>query len=284
VKVSVITVAKNAAEQIGLTIASVAAQTYPDIEHVFVDGASTDGTVEVISAAKSAVLLSEPDAGIYDAMQKGVSLASGDVLYFLNAGDVFADENVVEDVAAFFRLTGADAVFGNLLAGEASPSHDHPVYRPGKILDLGYFSNRGFFFDESIHHQTIFYRRHIFVRCGYLAEDPAANGEYHLNMCAFVREGFIAKHLPRTIARFALGGYSTSDFAVERARFETARDILRRQFFPSGPGTHRGTEYLLYPSSLKNRFRILVRHPRLRAPIDCVRRFRHGRSRVPRWH
>ncbi|RWB56738.1 glycosyltransferase family 2 protein [Mesorhizobium sp.] len=273
-KISIVTVCRNAEVSLSSTIESVKSQTYGDIEHVFVDGASTDRTVDLIKSSRPAAFISEPDSGIYDAMQKGITLTTGDALFFLNSGDIFCDERVVADVVTFFKLTKADAVFGNLWVGDHTEGHDHPVYRPGQLIDLGYFSNRQMFFDESIHHQTIFYSRKIFDRCGYLCDEPAANGEYYLNMCAFVREGFVVKHLPRGITRFALGGYSTSNFAAEWARFSAARDILRRRFFPQGPGGGSSTEYLYYPPSFANRIKILVRNPRVRTLLDYGRRVR----------
>ncbi|MGY4171637.1 glycosyltransferase family 2 protein [Bradyrhizobium sp. USDA 4529] len=269
-KVSIITVCKNAEQQIGATIASVAAQTFSSIEHVFIDGASTDRTVAIISAAGRSRVLSEPDDGIYPAMSKGVAFATGDVLFFLNSGDIFADPEVVSDVVSFFDLTSADAVFGNLMP-LLDGHYDHPMYRPGKIIDQGYFGNSSLFFDESIHHQTMFYRRSIFRRCGFICQNPAATGEYHLNLCAFVREGLVAKHLPRTIAKFRLGGHSTSDFAVEWDRFSTARDILRRMFFPDGPPRRHGAEFFYYQPSLKNRLKFSARHWRLRNALRGAR-------------
>jgi glycosyltransferase involved in cell wall biosynthesis len=161
-KISIVTVCRNAKATVGSTIDSVRSQVYGNIEHVFVDGASTDGTIDLIIASKPAAFVSEPDDGIYYAMQKAIPLTTGDALFFLNSGDTFCDEHVVADVVDFFKLTKADAVFGNLLVGEATERHDHPAYRPGQIIDLGYFADRQMFFDESIHHQTIFYKRSIF--------------------------------------------------------------------------------------------------------------------------
>ncbi|WP_424629450.1 glycosyltransferase family 2 protein [Bradyrhizobium sp. SYSU BS000235] len=277
-KVSVITVCRNAEADIAATIASVQAQDYPDIEHVFVDGASTDRTLEIIRASRPARVVSEPDAGIYHAMQKGIGLSTGEVLYFLNSGDVLADDRVVSDAVQFFDLTGADAVFGNLLP-VANAHFSHPMYRPGRVIDQGYFANRQMFFDQCIHHQTVFYRRAIFTRCGYICDEAAANGEYFLHMCAFVREGFSARHLPRLIARFALGGYSTSDFEIEWRRFEAARDILRRRFFQTKPLMMSKSEYLHAPPSFMNRLKMLSRDPRMRWLFLAVQQLRYGARR-----
>lgn len=273
-KVSIVTVSKNAEQQIGTTIASVADQTFPNIEHVFVDGASTDRTVDIINAARPSRVLSEPDDGIYQAMSKGVALATGDIIFFLNCGDVFADEEVVADVVSFFDLTAADAVFGNLMP-VVDGGYDHPMYRPGKIIDQGYFGNAGLFFDESIHHQTMFYKKDIFERCSLVCQNPLVTGEYYLGLCAFVREGFTAKHLPRTIAKFRLGGYSTSDFAAEWKRFSMAREILRGMFFPDGPPRRHGTDFFYYRPSLKNRLKFSARHWRVRNVLRGARALRH---------
>jgi glycosyltransferase len=262
-RVSVITVCLNTRSTIEETLGSVREQSFPFIEYVLIDGGSTDGTVEVIKASNPDYFISEPDEGIYYAMQKGANAASGDIVYFLNSGDTFYDKNVISDVVEFFNKTGSDAVFGNLLPCYLSPgdTHDHEAFRDQKMLDLSYFNNRKLFFDESIHHQTIFYRKSIFDHCGFICDNTDANGEYHLNMCAFVSHGYSIKHLPRTICRFALGGKSTSNFSEEWERYTLARDILRKRYFPSGQNIAISSEneYLYYPPSARNRLKILLR-------------------------
>lgn len=101
-KISVVTVCFNAADMIEKTIMSVVGQTYPDMEYIVIDGASTDGTVDIISrhADRIAYWRSERDKGIYDAMNKGIEAASGDYIIFMNAGDTFTSPNVLESVAA----------------------------------------------------------------------------------------------------------------------------------------------------------------------------------------
>ena len=115
-KLSVITVSFNARDVIRQTLASVTGQTYSDLEYIVIDGGSTDGTQAVIGeyTARIARFVSEPDGGIYFGMNKGIAAATGDFVLFLNAGDRFADERVLEDVAAFIGAhPGADAVFGD---------------------------------------------------------------------------------------------------------------------------------------------------------------------------
>ena len=111
-KVSVVTVCYNAGDILEDTIKSVVSQTYGDMEYIIIDGASSDGTVDVIKkySDKITYWVSEPDKGIYDAMNKGILAATGDYIIFMNAGDRFANSSVVENVAS--RLNGATVVTG----------------------------------------------------------------------------------------------------------------------------------------------------------------------------
>jgi glycosyltransferase involved in cell wall biosynthesis len=119
--VSIVTVCRNAAAELETTIASVASQTYPAIEYIVIDGASTDGTAEVIRRASSDIdeWVSEPDAGIYDAMNKGARRATGEWILFMNAGDRFYSNDAIDDLLGA-RNTDADLLYG-----------DHEVRYPG---------------------------------------------------------------------------------------------------------------------------------------------------------
>ncbi len=232
--VSVVTVCYNARDVIRLTLDSVKRQTFPGVEHVVIDGGSKDGTQDIVREFDVAYFVSEPDKGIYDAMEKGARAARGDILIFLNAGDLFYDRDVCADVAKFFSDAGADLVFGNLMPAYQRPSdsHDHGAFRSGDLLDLSYYSNRRRIYDESIHHQATFYRRWIFSKCSYYCDAPEANGEYNVLMSAVMRQNAVVKHIPRPISRFMLGGTSTKNFAEEWARYTAARDALRGLYCP----------------------------------------------------
>ena len=105
-KVSVITVVRNGAATIGATLESVAEQAHPHIEHVVIDGASSDQTVEIVRASGRPLrLLSEPDCGVFDAFNKGLALSTGDVIGYLNCGDTYWSRDVVARVAARFATT-----------------------------------------------------------------------------------------------------------------------------------------------------------------------------------
>ena len=114
-KLSVITVVRNCADTIAETLGTVAEQSHRDLEHIVIDGASTDATLEIVArhAGPSVRIVSEPDHGIYDAMNKGVRLSTGQVIGFLNADDVYAHPRVIADVVAAMQRDDVDAVFGD---------------------------------------------------------------------------------------------------------------------------------------------------------------------------
>lgn len=134
-KISVVTVCYNAVDSIEKTILSVINQTYQNIEYIIIDGGSTDGTVDVIKKYIShiAYWVSEPDKGIYDAMNKGIANATGDYINFMNAGDYFINNHIVADIAISVQNEYADVVFGNavyLLGGTYYEVKATPFYVP----------------------------------------------------------------------------------------------------------------------------------------------------------
>lgn len=115
--ISIITVALNVRSTVEATITSVLGQTYKNIEYVIIDGGSTDGTLDIINKYKNKIhkFISKPDKGVYDGMNKGILAASGDIVGFLNADDVFYDKNVIQKVASVFTNAEVDCVYGNLV-------------------------------------------------------------------------------------------------------------------------------------------------------------------------
>ncbi len=134
-KISVVTVCYNSVDTIEETMLSVLNQTYPDVEYIIIDGGSTDGTVDIIKkyAGRVAYWISEPDKGIYDAMNKGIAAATGDYINFMNSGDRFASTNVIEN--CFSNLRGTPIIiYGNWIESVES------MLIPKKALELGYLS------------------------------------------------------------------------------------------------------------------------------------------------
>src|SRR3989338_780018 len=116
-KVTIITVCKNAQDTIEETIKSVASQDYKDIEYLIIDGKSTDETLKIINKYKNKIdnIISEPDKGIYYAMNKGIKRSTGDLVYFLNSGDLFFDKNTVLNVVKLFDKNKIPAYHANLV-------------------------------------------------------------------------------------------------------------------------------------------------------------------------
>jgi len=115
-KFSIITVSFNSVATIETTLSSVAGQTHTDIEHIVIDGGSTDGTLEIIDRYRSGLahVIAGPDKGIYDAMNKGIAVASGDIIGILNADDFYADRDVITHITSAFEDESVDACYGDL--------------------------------------------------------------------------------------------------------------------------------------------------------------------------
>ena len=116
-KISIITVCYNSEKTIYDAINSINMQTYPNIEHVFIDGLSTDETLDVIkiNSKRDNIIISEPDKGIYDALNKGILNATGDIIGFLHSDDVLNESNTIEDIVNTFNIESVDGVYGDLL-------------------------------------------------------------------------------------------------------------------------------------------------------------------------
>ena len=127
-KVTVITVARNARNDLRRTMESVARLSYPDVEYIVVGGASTDGTVEMLEKSKGVRWTSEADRGIYDAMNKGVTKATGEWVIFMNAGDRFASDDVIERVFSHPETDAADVIYGDVVKrGTVCSASPEPV-------------------------------------------------------------------------------------------------------------------------------------------------------------
>lgn len=199
----------------------MAGQTYFDVEHIVIDGASTDGTMEIVERHRRnlAKVVSERDHGIYDAMNKGIVAASGEIVGFLNADDVYANADVLSKVAAVMRRDGLDAVYG-----------DVAFYRPGdqgKPLRRYRSSN---FSPERIAwgwmpaHPALFVKRSVFERVGPFRADYRIAGDFEFVARAFRRGGLRFRHIPEVLVRMRTGGASTGGW---RSTILLNREVLR---------------------------------------------------------
>jgi glycosyltransferase involved in cell wall biosynthesis len=206
-KISVITVCYNSAETIGQTLKSVRNQSYKNIEHIIVDGASVDETLEAIKSEGSSIVkfLSERDDGIYDAMNKGIRLATGEVVVFLNADDFYKDSNVLARVAAVMQAEELDAVYG-----------DVEFFRPGQQDSVVRRYNSGRFTANRLGwgwmpaHPALFVRRVLFERYGMFCTDYRIAGDFEFIARVFKHTELRHRHLPESLVCMQMGGISTS--------------------------------------------------------------------------
>lgn len=158
-KISVITVCFQAERTIAKTIESVKYQTYQDIEYIIVDGGSSDGTMAVIEETLGDYpkkIISEPDRGIYDAMNKGIHLAEGEYIHFLNAGDTYHDIRVIERTVSQIEKTGADIVYGDIVYLYPDGSRERRNYGSKCSRQVYYLTG------DCINHQAMFAKRSLF--------------------------------------------------------------------------------------------------------------------------
>ena len=203
VKISVITVSYNSAATIADTVRSVASQTHPDIEHLVIDGRSADDTVRVVEAHRhpNLVLSSEPDKGIYDAMNKGLSRATGEVIGFLNADDFYADAQVLARVAkAFEDDPRVEACFGDLLY-VSEDNRKVMRYWKSRTYEKGSFS-RGW----CPAHPTFYIRRSALERLGPFDQIYRLAADTEFMMRYLERGGVRSVYIPHVQVRMRVGG------------------------------------------------------------------------------
>lgn len=205
VKISIITATWNCADTVGDCLDSVAAQSWPHREHLVIDGASRDATLELLTTrrAQLAVLLSEPDRGIYDALNKGIARASGDVVGFLHADDVYAGPAVLARVAAAFADPAVAAVYGDL----RYVRKDDPA-RVVRHWKAGPFSLARLRRGWMPPHPTLYVRREWYRRMGGFDLGYRIAADYHSILRLFPQPEFRSVYLPEVLVKMRLGGTS----------------------------------------------------------------------------
>ncbi len=209
-KVSIITVVFNGAATIRDSIESVLAQTYTDIEYIIIDGKSTDGTVEIVQSygAKIAYFQSGPDKGLYDAMNKGICRATGDIIGILNADDFYRNQNVIAHLVQRFKDTGADGVYADTVYVDALDTNrikrywQANPYRPGAFR-WGWMPP----------HQTFFVKRSVYERFGYFSLDLGSAADYELMLRVIHKNGIHLEYLPEVVVVMRVGGISNRSIA-----------------------------------------------------------------------
>lgn len=225
-KVSIITVAYNAAATIADTLQSVVAQRYGDIEHLIIDGASTDDTAEIVAAHGGArtVFKSAPDNGLYDAMNKGLAAATGDLIGFLNADDFYTRTDAVDLIVRTARANPAAQAVSGAIVIAAADRLDHAIraYPPQP------FAPWMMRFGHMPPHPAFYARRAAALAVGDFDNDLRIGADFEWMLRFFRVHGFAAAPLPQTIVLMRDGGISTQGFASRRQIIREALVSLER--------------------------------------------------------
>ncbi|QWE16964.1 glycosyltransferase family 2 protein [Polynucleobacter sp. AP-Nino-20-G2] len=210
-KISIITVVFNASETIGASLASLREQNYPQVEHIIIDGASTDGTLDILnkSMSKSAILVSESDRGIYDALNKGLKISSGEIIGFLHADDVFANSSVLSDIAFAFSDPSVEGVYGDLVY--VDKYNIEKVIRRWRSSSFSYNLLGAGWMPP---HPTLFVRREWYVRIGGFNDKYRIAADYLSILKLFSIPEFKTVYLNKVLVQMRLGGTSNHSFSA----------------------------------------------------------------------
>lgn len=209
-KVSIITVILDNHRLVADAINSVLSQTYSDIEYIVIDGGSKDGSLDVIRSYGDQihVVLSEPDKGIYDAMNKGLALATGDVVGFLNSDDFYADNTVIADVAAIFNENNAVlALYGDL--DYVSLLLKTQVVRKWRS---GIYNSNRFYNGWMPPHPTFFARKSVYDTFGGYNTLLRSSADYELMLRMGLVHKIVMQYLPKVLVKMRMGGQSNRSF------------------------------------------------------------------------
>jgi len=204
-KISIITVCYNSSKTIEKTFKSIKSQSYENIEYIVIDGGSSDNTLKIIGDYKKIISkhLSEPDMGLYDAMNKGIALATGDLVGILNSDDIFNDIKVIENVVKFHKNNNIEASVGNIIQfnefGKIVRKYSAKNWKPEK-LKIGFMPA----------HPSIFFKRGLFEKYGKYHLDFVSGADYELIVRFFLKNNISWKFSNITTTAMLTGGISTS--------------------------------------------------------------------------
>ncbi|MBK9761013.1 MAG: glycosyltransferase [Flavobacteriales bacterium] len=217
-KISIITICFNAVEHIDETLRSVVMQDHRDIEHIVVDGGSTDGTQKKIERYREVIAhyVSENDKGVYDAMNKGLRAATGEVIAFVNAGDMIAHRSCVSEMAAAFAGSDAEAIYGD--AYMVDPSDIKKVIR---FWRGGEYRREAFRTGWMPPHLGTYIRKSVYDRFGHFRDDLKVSADYELMFRFMYKHRIRVRYIPKVLVRFRLGGVSNRSLGhIWRANLE----------------------------------------------------------------
>ena len=204
-KISIITITYNSADTLSDTIESVLSQNHTDIEYIIVDGKSTDGTLDVIKSYGRYVTkyISEPDKGLYDALNKGISMATGDIIGFVHSDDVLAGKDVLQTIAETFETYQTDSVYGDLVyVDRLDPFKVIRYWRSGKY-DRNKMA-RGWMPP----HPTFYVRREVYQRYGGFDTSYRISSDYDFMLRMLHKHRITSVYIPMILVKMRVGGES----------------------------------------------------------------------------
>ena len=206
-KVSIITVCYNSENTIASSINSVLSQDYNDIEYIVVDGNSNDKTQDIIKGYKSEIsyFISEDDNGLYDAMNKGIKLSTGDIIGFINSDDFLSHNSIISNIVKYFKLHNADVVYGDTYYVKRNNIHE--VIRYWKA---GEFSKRKYRNGWMPPHLSTYIKKSVYDEHGNFRDDLQIAADYELLLRFIMKNKVKPFYLPEVIAIMRAGGVSNS--------------------------------------------------------------------------
>jgi len=225
-KISVVTAVCNNVATVKDTILSVASQDYPYVEHIIIDGDSADGTLDIIHqyAGKKTMVRSEPDQGMYDAMNKGLALASGDIVGFLNADDTYADPHVLTEIVDTIEGKNVDAAYGDLIyvdrlnASKVVRYWKSQAYQDG-LLEKGWMPA----------HPTFYVKRRVYEKYGGYDTVYRRQSDFELTMRFLAVHKIKSAYIPRVLVRMRSGGASRGLMHILEGNLEAYRACRKHQ-------------------------------------------------------
>ena len=207
-KISVITASYNRINTINSSIESLKEQSYSNIEQVFVDGGSVDGTVDLIKQVLTDhdKFITEPDNGIYDALNKGIEMSTGEVVGLLHSDDFFADQNVLADIAELFLDEEVDLVYGDLsyVSGDSC--------RVVRRWESGAFDKKRLKYGWMPPHPTVFIRKSVFEKIGVYDASYRIAADYDF-LLRCLQADLVIRYIPRNLVNMRVGGASNANLA-----------------------------------------------------------------------
>ena len=206
--VSIITATFNSASTIAETMRSVEEQDYPHIEHIVVDGHSQDETLEIVQLyPHTATLISEKDNGIYDAMNKGIRVAKGEIIGILNSDDIYSDEHVISHIVKAFDDLSVQGCYADL---QYVDENNTALVR--RTWKSGEYHERSFYWGWMPPHPTFFVRKSVYDRVGLYNTQMHSASDYEMMLRILIKHEMPTHYIPEVIVKMRAGGMSNASF------------------------------------------------------------------------